>query len=205
GSHEITALLGKGGMGEVYRARDLKLKREVAIKILPDVFSSDPERISRFQREAEVLASLNHPNIAAIYDVQEASDSRYLVLELVEGETLAERIARGPIPAEEALTIAVQICDALESAHESGVVHRDLKPANVKVTPARKVKVLDFGLAKAMEKAPDDAALSTSPTLLSGTMGRMIIGTAGYMSPEQAKGFAADARSDIFSFGCVLY
>ena len=205
GSLEITALLGKGGMGEVYRARDLKLKREVAIKILPEEFSRDPERISRFQREAEVLASLNHPNIAAIYDVQEASDSRYLVLELVEGETLAERIARGPIPPEEALTIAVQICEALESAHERGVVHRDLKPANVKITPAHKVKVLDFGLAKAMEKAPTDATLSNSPTLLSGTMGRMIIGTAGYMSPEQAKGFTADARSDVFSFGCVLY
>src|SRR5215469_13893632 len=153
GSHEITALLGKGGMGEVYRARDLKLKREVAIKILPDEFSRDADRVSRFQREAEVLASLNHPNIAAIYDLEEASGSRYLVLELVEGETLADRLKRGPIPLEKALEIAKHICEALEAAHEKGIVHRDLKPANVKSTPDDKVKVLDFGLAKAMERA----------------------------------------------------
>src|SRR5690349_16909051 len=134
GSHEITALLGKGGMGEVYRARDLKLKREVAIKILPDEFSCDADRVSRFQREAEVLASLNHPNIASIYDLQEANETRYLVLELVEGETLADRIARGPIPVEQALEIAKRICEALEAAHEKGIIHRDLKPANVKIT-----------------------------------------------------------------------
>ena len=145
GSHEITALLGKGGMGEVYRARDTKLKRDVAIKILPDEFSRDPDRVSRFQREAEVLASLNHPNIAAIYDLQEAKGSRFLVLELVEGETLAERVKRGPLPIDEALSIAKSICEALEAAHEKGVVHRDLKPANVKITPDGKVKVLDFG------------------------------------------------------------
>src|SRR5262245_26499126 len=166
GSHEITALLGKGGMGEVYRARDGKLKREVAIKILPEEFSNDPDRVSRFQREAEVLASLNHPNIAAIHSLEEADGSRFLVLELVEGETLAERIRRGPIPIDEALNIAKSIAEALEAAHEKGVVHRDLKPANVKVTPDGKVKVLDFGLAKAA--SPSGAAdLSQSPTLLS--------------------------------------
>src|SRR5499433_1625022 len=162
GSHEITALLGKGGMGEVYRARDTKLKRDVAIKILPDEFSRDADRVSRFQREAEVLAALNHPNIAAIYDLQEASGSRYLVLELVEGETLADRIARGRIPVEEALDIAKSICEALEAAHEKGIIHRDLKPANVKVTPDGKVKVLDFGLAKAFETEPA-TTLSNSP------------------------------------------
>jgi eukaryotic-like serine/threonine-protein kinase len=205
GSHEIIALLGKG-MGEVYRARDLKLKREVAIKILPDEFSRDPDRVSRFQREAEVLASLNHPNIAAIYDVEEANESRFLVLELVEGETLAERIARSPIPVEEALDITTHICEALEAAHEKGVIHRDLKPANVKITPEGKVKVLDFGLAKALEPTPQQVA-SNSPTILTAaaTNGGMILGTAGYMSPEQAKGHAADERSDVFSFGCVLY
>jgi Tol biopolymer transport system component/predicted Ser/Thr protein kinase len=205
GSHEITALLGKGGMGEVYRARDLKLKREVAIKILPEEFSRDADRVSRFQREAEVLASLNHPNIASIYDLAEASGTRFLVLELVEGETLGDRIARGPIPVEEALTIAKQICEALETAHEKGIIHRDLKPANVKLTPEGKVKVLDFGLAKAMERAPTNAMASNSPTLLSGTIGGMLIGTAGYMSPEQAAGKPVDKRADIWSFGVVLW
>src|SRR6516225_2580446 len=151
GLYEITALLGKGGMGEVYRARDTKLKRDVAIKTLPDEFSHDADRLSRFQREAEVLASLNHPNIAAIYDLQEAEGARFLVLELVEGETLADRIARGPIPVEEALDIAKHICETLEAAHEKGIIHRDLKPANVKITPDGKVKVLDFGLAKIPE------------------------------------------------------
>jgi len=202
GSLEITALLGKGGMGEVYRARDTKLKREVAIKILPDEFARDPDRVSRFQREAEVLASLNHPNIAAIYDLQEANDSRFLVLELVEGDTLADRLQRGAIPAEEALRIAKNICEALEAAHEKGVVHRDLKPGNVKITPDGKVKVLDFGLAKALESAPVTATMSNSPTLtLAGTSAGMILGTAAYMSPEQARGRAADQRSDVFSFG----
>src|SRR5438093_5269299 len=208
GSHEITALLGKGGMGEVYRGRDTKLKRDVAIKILPEEFARDADRVSRFQREAEVLASLNHPNIAAIYDVQEAEGSRFLVLELVEGETLADRIQRGPIPVNEALGIAKSICEALEAAHEKGIVHRDLKPANVKITPDGKVKVLDFGLAKAMENAPANATLSNSPTLvnsMAASNAGMIIGTAAYMSPEQARGRKADARSDVFSFGCVLY
>src|SRR5262249_28017391 len=166
GSLEITALLGKGGMGEVYRAHDTKLKRDVAIKILPDEFSRDTDRVSRFRREAEVLASLNHPNIAAIYDLQEADETLFLVLELVEGETLEERIARGPLPSEEVLDIGKYICEALEAAHEKGVVHRDLKPANVKITPDGKVKVLDFGLAKALENTPASATLSNSPTLL---------------------------------------
>ncbi|HYR43547.1 MAG TPA: protein kinase, partial [Terriglobia bacterium] len=208
GSYEITSLLGKGGMGEVYRARDTKLKREVAIKILPEEFSRNAERVSRFQREAEVLASLNHPNIAAIYDLQETNETRFLVLELVEGETLAEQIQPGPLPVEEALNIARHICEALEAAHEKGVVHRDLKPANVKITPDGKVKVLDFGLAKALEGTPARATLSNSPTLvntLGGSNAGVIIGTAAYMSPEQARGFAADQRSDVFSFGCVLY
>jgi serine/threonine-protein kinase len=205
GSHEIIALLGKGGMGEVYRARDLKLKREVAIKILPDEFSRDADRVSRFQREAEVLASLNHPNIATIYDLEEANGSRFLVLELVEGETLADRIARGPIPVDKALAIAKQICEALEAAHEKGIIHRDLKPANVKITPDGKVKVLDFGLAKAMENTPVNSTLSNSPTMLSGTIGGMIVGTAPYMPPEQVRGRPADQRGDVFAFGCVLY
>jgi serine/threonine protein kinase len=205
GSHEITGLLGKGGMGEVFRARDLKLKREVAIKILPDEFSRDSDRVGRFQREAEVLASLNHPNIAGIYDVQDAQGTRFLVLELVDGETLADRIARGPIPVDEALRIALQICEALEAAHEKGIIHRDLKPLNVKVTPEGKVKVLDFGLARAMETTAASPALSNSPTLVTGSMAGMIVGTAAYMSPEQARGRTADQRSDIFGFGCVVY
>ena len=206
GSHEITALLGKGGMGEVYRARDLKPKREVAIKILPEEFARDADRLSRFQREAEVLASLNHPNIGAIYDLEEASGSRYLVLELVEGETLADRLRRGAIAVEEALEIAKHICEALEAAHEKSVIHRDLKPANVKITPDGKIKVLDFGLAKALEGSPTNPTLSNSPTLtIAGTNVGVILGTAAYMSAEQARGRAADQRSDVFAFGCVLY
>jgi serine/threonine protein kinase len=186
GSHEITALLGKGGMGEVYRARDLKLKREVTIKILPEEFSRDADRTSRFQREAELLASLNHPNIAAIYDVEEANGSCYLVLELVEGDTLADRLRRGPIPVDEGLHIAKSICEALEAAHEKGVIHRDLKPANVKITADGKVKVLDFGLAKALEVSPTNSTMSNSPTLsLAATNVGVILGTAAYMSPEQ--------------------
>src|SRR5215467_13726121 len=188
GSLEITALLGKGGMGEVYRARDTKLKRDVAIKILPDEFSRDADRVNRFQREAEVLASLNHPNIAGIYDLQQTDETRFLVMELVEGETLADRTTRGPLPVDEALQIGKSICETLEAAHEKGIVHRDLKPANVKITPDGAVKVLDFGLAKALEKTSANAGLSNSPTLLSGSVGGMIVGTAAYMSPEQAKG-----------------
>src|SRR5215468_10418695 len=186
GSYEITALLGKGGMGEVYRARDAKLKRDVAIKILPNEFSRDPDRVSRFQREAEVLASLNHPNIAAIYDFQEANGSWFLILELIEGETLADRIARGPIPVADALEIAKDICEALEAAHEKGIIHRDLKPANVKITPDGTVKVLDFGLAKVADSQAD-VHHSDSPTLTIGaTQGGVILGTAAYMAPEQA-------------------
>src|SRR5213593_4598617 len=153
GSYEVLSLLGKGGMGEVYRARDTKLKREVAVKVLPDEFTRDQERIARFQREAEVLASLNHTNIAVIHDVQEENGSRFLIMELVEGETLADRIARGPIPLDEALPIANQIAEALEAAHEQGIIHRDLKPSNIKITPDGVVKVLDFGLAKLTESA----------------------------------------------------
>src|SRR5499426_4767101 len=205
GSLEITALLGKGGMGEVYRARDMKLKRDVAVKILPDDFSRDADRVRRFQREAEVLASLNHSNIAAIYDLQEAKGSRFLVLELVEGETLAERIQRGAIPVEQVLHVSRHICEALEAAHEKGIVHRDLKPANVKITPDGKVKVLDFGLAKALDTGPSNMTLSDSPTMLSESLSGMIVGTAGYMSPEQARGRPADQRSDVFAFGCVLF
>src|SRR5262249_42997817 len=207
GSYEITSLLGKGGMGEVYRARDSKLKRDVAIKALPDEFSRDHDRLIRFQREAEVLASLNHSNIASIYDLEEANESRFLVMELVEGETLAERIARGPLPIEEALDIAKQISEALEAAHEKGIIHRDLKPANVKILPDGKVKVLDFGLAKALDsKPPANPTLSHSPTLsMAATNAGLILGTAAYMSPEQAKGWQVDRRTDIFAFGCVLY
>jgi serine/threonine-protein kinase len=206
GTHEITALLGKGGMGEVYRARDLKLKREVAIKVLPDEFSRDADRVSRFQREAEVLASLNHTNIAGIYDLAEAAGSRYLVLELVDGETLADRIARGPIPLDEALHIAKSICEALEAAHEKGIIHRDLKPANVKITPDGKVKVLDFGLAKAMDQSSSRPTISNSPTIsLAATAAGIILGTAAYMPPEQAKGKTVDNRADVWAFGVVLF
>src|SRR5262249_19615605 len=176
-------------------------KREVAIKVLPDAFSHDAERVSRFQREAEVLASLNHPHIGAIYDIVTFGASRFLVLELVEGATLAERIARGPIPLNEALSIARQITEALEAAHDKGVVHRDLKPANIKLTVDGHVKVLDFGLAKVREA---ESTLSNSPTVMTLASG-MILGTAAYMSPEQAKGKDADRSSDVWAFGCVLY
>src|SRR5262245_35585189 len=205
GSLEITALLGKGGMGEVYRARDTKLKRDVAVKILPDEFSRDTDRVTRFQREAQVLASLNHPNIAAIYDFQEASGSWFLILELIEGETLAQRIARSPIPVEESLGIAKHICAALEAAHEKGIIHRDLKPANIKITPDSTVKVLDFVLAKIADEQAE-ASLRDSPTLTVGaTHAGVILGTAAYMSPEQAQGKRLDKRTDIWSFGVVLY
>jgi serine/threonine protein kinase len=190
-------------MGEVYRARDTQLKREVAIKVLPAAFSQDPERLARFQREAELLATLNHPNIAAIYGLEDGA----LVLELVEGPTLADRIAGGPLPFEEALPIARQIADALDAAHEQGVIHRDLKPANIKVRPDGAVKVLDFGLAKALEPAVTSGVVSHLPTITSPAMTRagVVLGTAAYMSPEQARGRAADKRSDVWAFGCVLY
>src|SRR5262249_53253572 len=195
GSYEILSLLGKGGMGEVYRARDNKLNREVAIKILPAKFSNDEERVARFHREAQSIAALNHPNIAAIYELSEVKATRFLVLELVEGETLAERSSRGALPTSEAIHIAKQILEALEAAYEKGIVHRDLKPANVKITPDGKAKVLDFGLAKARQDSLNPGVTNTG----------VILGTAAYMSPEQAKGFAVDHRSDLFSFGCVFY
>jgi Tol biopolymer transport system component len=206
GSHEIIALLGKGGMGEVYRARDLKLKREVAIKILPEEFARDADRVSRFQREAEVLASLNHNNIAAIYDLQEVNGRRFLVLELVEGEALNERLSKGPLPIGDVLHIAQRICEALEAAHEKGVVHRDLKPSNIKQAPDGDVKVLDFGLAKMRESERANVNVSSSPTMVTASsMPGMILGTAAYMSPEQARGRSVDRRTDIFAFGCVLF
>ncbi len=205
GHYDVTALIGEGGMGQVYRATDTKLKRQVALKILPEAFSADPERLARFQREAEVLASLNHPNIAAIYGLEEADGVRALVLELVEGPTLADRIKRGPIPLDEALPIAKQIAEALEAAHEQGVIHRDLKPANVKVKDEGTVKVLDFGLAKALDPTPTGDP-SQSPTLTAAaTQMGVIMGTAAYMSPEQAKGKAVDKRGDVWAFGAVLY
>ena len=204
--YEITGPLGAGGMGVVYQARDTKLGRDVAIKVLPEDFAANPERLARFQREAKVLASLNHPNIAAIYGLEESDGVHFLVLELVPGETLAERIASGRLSVEEALEIASQIAEALEEAHESGIVHRDLKPANVKITPDGKVKVLDFGLAKAFAEDSAQADSSLSPTLTrDATRAGVILGTAAYMSPEQARGKSVDKRSDIFSFGCVLY
>jgi serine/threonine-protein kinase len=207
GAYEIVSLLGAGGMGEVYRARDTKLKRDVALKVLPDLLSSDPERLARFQREAELLATLNHPNIAAIYGIEDDADGRAIVLELVEGETLAERIARGPIPIEESLTIARQVVDALESAHDRGVVHRDLKPANIKITPAGIAKILDFGLAAmSQDSGPQNVNVTNSPTLtMAATRAGVIMGTAAYMSPEQATGQTADKRADIWAFGVVLW
>src|SRR5215471_18383621 len=186
GLYEVIALIGEGGMGQVYRARDTRLQRDVALKLLPDAFSSDPDCLARFQREAQLLASLNHPNIASIYGIEESKPSRALVMELVDGPTLAERIAQGPIPIEEALPIARQLAEALEYAHESGVIHRDLKPANVKLTGDGRVKILDFGLAKALNDDARTSTMSNSPTLsLAATQAGIILGTAAYMSPEQ--------------------
>ena len=205
GGYAVTAKIGEDGMGEVWQARDTKLDRDVALKVLPPAFTDDPDRLARFEREAKVLASLNHPNIAAIYGLEEADDTRALVLELVEGPTLADRIAQGPIPVDEALPIAKQIAEALEAAHEAGVIHRDLKPANIKVREDGTVKVLDFGLAKALDTTPQ-GDLSESPTLTAAaTQMGMIMGTAAYMSPEQARGKSVDRRSDIWAFGVVLY
>src|SRR5213592_1685157 len=222
--YEILAPLGAGGMGEVYRAHDTKLGRDVALKVLPEAFAKDCERMARFQREAQMLASLNHPNIASIYGLEESGGVRALVMELVEGPTLAERIAGGsvgaglapparaqqaaPLPLDEALGMAKQIAEALEAAHERGIIHRDLKPANIKVTEGGTVKVFDFGLAKAFN--PQDSAANlnetNSPTLsIAATQAGVILGTAAYMSPEQARGKPLDKRTDIWSFGCVLY
>ena len=207
GPYRIVELLGSGGMGDVYRARDTRLERDIALKVLPAVFAAEPDRLARFKREAQVLASLNHPHVAAIYGVEESGTVRAIVLELVEGETLAERLFRGrTLPIPEALRIARQIAEALEAAHERGIVHRDLKPANIKITPAGVVKVLDFGLAKAAGGdglGPDSTGL---PTVTMGeTREGIILGTPAYMSPEQARGQAVDKRTDIWSFGCVLY
>jgi serine/threonine protein kinase/WD40 repeat protein len=206
GPYEVLAPLGAGGMGEVYRARDTRLGREAALKVLPEIFAKDAERMARFEREAQVLASLNYPNIATLYGLEESGDTRALAMELVEGPTLAERIAAGAIPVEEAVPIAKQIAEALEYAHEKGIIHRDLKPANVKITPEGVVKVLDFGLAKALDDAPAAGSINNSPTMsLAATRLGVILGTAGYMSPEQASGKPADKRSDIWSFGVLLW
>ena len=206
GHYEILSAIGKGGMGEVWKAKDTKLGREVAIKTLPEEFAKDADRVARFRREAQLLASLNHPNIAAIHGFEEDNGTHFLVLELVEGDTLADRLKRGAIQVEESLKLALQVAEALEAAHEKGVIHRDLKPANVKVTPDGKVKVLDFGLAKAFEGDRSDLDIANSPTLsMQATQQGVILGTAAYMSPEQARGNAADLRSDIWTFGCVLF
>ena len=206
GPYEVLGPLGVGGMGEVYRAHDPKLKREVAIKVLPEAFAQDPERMKRFEREAHVLASLNHPNIAAIYGLEEADGIRALVLELVEGPTLAERIAAGPVPLEETIRIGIQMAQGLEAAHEKAIIHRDLKPANVKLTKDGDVKILDFGLAKALEAESSSVETTNSPTLTrAATLAGVLLGTAAYMSPEQAKGKPADRRADVWAFGVVLY
>ena len=213
GPYEIAAQIGVGGMGEVYQATDTNLKRAVAIKVLPESLALDAERLARFRREAEVLASLNHPNIAAIYGLEKSEGTIALVMELVEGPTLADRIAQGAISVDEALPIAKQIAEALEAAHEQGIIHRDLKPANIKVRPDGTVKVLDFGLAKAMEPTGASAGQALSPefsqaptiTTPAMTQAGMILGTAAYMSPEQARGKAVDKRADIWAFGAVLF
>jgi serine/threonine protein kinase len=206
GPYEVTAQIGAGGMGEVYQARDTKLDRSVAIKILPASFVHDPDRLARFEREAKLLAALNHPNIAIVHGFEEAHGVRALVMELVEGPTLAERIASGPIPHDEALSIVRQVCEALEAAHEKGIVHRDLKPSNIKVTRDRRVKVLDFGLAKAFADGALDADVAELRTVTADqTRQGVILGTAAYMSPEQARGQSVDKRTDIWAFGCVLY
>ncbi len=204
--YKVLEKIGQGGMGEVYRAEDTNLSREVAIKVLPEQFTQDPQRLARFEREAKLLAQLNHPNIAAIHSFEHADDVHFLVLELVPGDTLAEKVAKGPLPVEEALEVCRQIAEGVEAAHEKGVIHRDLKPANVKVTPEGKVKILDFGLAKAFEAEPPVTDISQSPTLTEEmTRAGVILGTAAYMSPEQAKGKPVDKRADIFAFGCVLF
>ena len=208
GHYNVTTLLGEGGMGQVWQATDTQLNRQVALKILPDAFADDPDRLARFTREAQILASLNHPNIAAIHGIEESEGTRALVQELVEGPTLADRISQGPIPLDEALPIAKQIAEALEAAHEAGVIHRDLKPANIKVREDGTVKVLDFGLAKALAGDAQGPDLSQSPTMtasMGGTREGVILGTAAYMSPEQARGQTLDKRTDIWSFGCVLF
>jgi Tol biopolymer transport system component len=205
GPYEILSALGAGGMGEVYRARDTKLNRDVALKVLPPAFTADADRVARFEREARVLASLNHQHIGSIYGLEEAGSAAALVLELVEGDTLDDRVRRGPLPLTEALAIARQIAEALEAAHASGIVHRDLKPSNIKITGAGMVKVLDFGLAKAVAAEGSEPDPSKSPTMTAGTIAGVILGTAAYMSPEQARGRQLDKRTDVWAFGCVLF
>src|SRR6201998_1033457 len=206
GPYEILSAIGAGGVGEVDRGTDTRLNRDVALKVFPEIFAADPDRMPRFEREARILGALNHPNIAAIYGLEEFNSSRALVMELVSGETLAGRIARGPIPLDEALPIAKQVAEALEYAHDHGVIHRDLKPANIKTTTDVTVKVLDLGLAKALMDEPVAADPRDSPTLsMAPTMTGVILGTAAYMSPEQAKGKPVDRRADIWAFGAVLF
>src|SRR5690349_10033630 len=205
GHYHVEEQLGAGGMGVVYRATDTKLHRVVAIKVLPDAFARNAERLARFEREARLLAALNHSNIAAIYGLEECNGVHFLVLELVPGETLGQKLAAGPLELEEALAISRQIADALEAAHERGIIHRDLKPANVKITPEGKVKVLDFGLAKALQTPSSDIDGSASPTITAETQAGVVMGTGAYMSPEQARGRPVDKRTDIWAFGCVLY
>jgi serine/threonine protein kinase len=205
GTYHVVSWLGAGGMGEVYRARDTELGRDVALKVLSPTLLGDPERLARFEREARVLASLNHPNVGAIYGLATDGGVRALVLELVDGPTLGERLTQGPLPLGESLAIAMQVAEALEAAHEAGIVHRDLKPANIKITPGGAAKVLDFGLAK-LTRAADRGPVDHAPTItVDGTQPGLIIGTAAYMSPEQARGLAVDKRTDIWAFGCVLY
>jgi len=205
GPYEIVAPLGAGGMGEVYRARDPRLGREVAVKILPEAFSQDPARLARFDREARALAALNHPGIAGIYGIEESDSGRFLVLELVEGATLAALLSRGPLSLEEALSVCRQIAEALDVAHEKGLIHRDLKPGNVMVTPEEKVKLLDFGLANGTEGGPLEWERGSPTISVVPTSEGLILGTAAYMSPEQARGQPLDKRTDVWSFGCVLY
>ena len=205
GPYEVTAPLGEGGMGVVFRARDVRLQRDVALKLLPAHLADDPDRLSRFRREAQILASLNHAHIAQIYGLEQVDGSVCIVMELVEGETLADRLKNGPLSYDEALDISRQIADALAAAHERGIVHRDLKPANIRVMPNGTVKVLDFGLAKAIGGRTSDINVSAMPTAVGQSMVGSVLGTPGYMSPEQARGKEVDARTDIWAFGCVLY
>jgi len=204
--YRVIGKLGAGGMGEVFLALDDVLARKVALKFLPDVLSGEPDRLARFEREAKLLAALNHPNIATIYGLEEVGGKQFLAMEVVEGETLAQRIDRGPIGLQESAEIARQIAEALEAAHEKGIIHRDLKPANVKIAPDGKVKLLDFGLAKALEPNTEVGSSASSPTLsATPTLAGVILGTAAYMSPEQARGVEADKRADVWSFGAVLF
>src|SRR3954447_24987683 len=207
GPYQVESALGAGGMGEGYRARDTRLNRNVAIKSLPATFAHDPERVARFTREAQLLAALNHPHIAGIYGLEEFDGAQFLVLELVEGGTLADRLAKGPIHITDAVKIAKEVIDALEAAHDKGIVHRDLKPGNIALTADGQVKVLDFGLARfEAGEAGSSIELTNSPTLaFAGTQAGVILGTAAYMSPEQAKGRAVDKRSDVWAFGCVFF